>query len=87
MGYYAKRDDEVAIYLSKTVQLDLYLESGCSIYEDAENGNDILIATPDDGYLVDKPTIEVTQTINISEKNRSDIEYLAMMTGIDLDIS
>lgn len=86
MAYYA-RNDNVGVYLSKTEQMDQYLEKGCSIYEAIENGDDVLVATPEDGYLSEKPTIGYSGTVDVAEKNRSDIEYIAMMTGVDLDIS
>lgn len=54
--YYAENQNE-RIYLSETKQSDKYLELGYSIYK-VNEPTDILIATPEEGYLTDKPQIE-----------------------------
>jgi hypothetical protein len=54
--YYAENQNE-RIYLSETKQSDQYLEFGYSIYK-VNEPTDILIATPEEGYLTDKPQIE-----------------------------
>jgi hypothetical protein len=54
--YYAENQNE-RIYLSETNQSDKYLELGYSIYK-VNEPTDILIATPEEGYLTDKPQIE-----------------------------
>ncbi len=53
------------IYLSRPdIQMDGMMAKGMDIYKE-ENGVRTLIATPDEGYLYGKPTIEQTAPFKI----------------------
>lgn len=58
MTKYLAQVGNTGIYLSKTEQMDKMLKNGCDIYKIDENGVKTLIATPGQGYLIQKPTIE-----------------------------
>lgn len=56
MEYLAKsKDGKSAIFLSVDVQMDMYLERNCNIYQRDDNGVEKLIATPEDGFLIERP--------------------------------
>lgn len=54
MIFYKAKKENSQIYLINSDQMDKYLDKGCDIYIE-EDGKDTLIATPKDGYLVEKP--------------------------------
>lgn len=54
-----KAECDITVYLSKTKQLDEYLKNGFSIYKFIDDVNKQLIASPESGYLVDKPSLEI----------------------------
>lgn len=54
-----KSECDITVYLSKTKQLDEYLKNGFSIYKFIDDENKQLIASPENGYLVDKPSLEI----------------------------
>lgn len=58
--YYAINSIE-KIYLSEDTQMDRYLADGYSIYEENIDGEDILVATPDKGYLIPKPVFPIEE--------------------------
>ena len=60
VSYSAKWDDG-KIYLSDDMQMEQYLEKGASIYRE-ENEVETLIATPEQGFLVDRPTFPITES-------------------------
>ena len=84
MQYIAKKDGYATV-LSRDEQFDEYLEKGCSIYS-VDGENETLIATPEDGFLTEKPTLEKTSQSSNSDLTslRSDVDFITMMTGIDL---
>lgn len=55
---YIAEKNNCGIYLSKTKQLDEYLKNGFSIYK-LTNNDKQLIASPEKGYLVNKPSLEI----------------------------
>lgn len=84
--YIAKIDKFNAIVLSRNEQLDEMLNNGYSIYYIDDNLNETIIASPDQGYIVEKPILEEISQSSTSEIEtlRSDVEFLSMMTGVDL---
>lgn len=60
ISYIAKWDDG-SVYLARDEQMEMYLEKGASIYRE-ENGTETLIATPSEGFLVDRPTFPETKS-------------------------
>ena len=58
--------DNTGIFLSKSSQMDEMLSNGFSIYTVDENDNKTLIATPQDGFLVEKPVIEGMGTFSFN---------------------
>lgn len=85
MRYMAKKDG-YATLLSKDSQFDEFLAKDCEIYSIDDNDNEVLIATPKDGFLRERPTLEqVQQSSNAElESLRSDVDFITMMTGVDL---
>lgn len=61
VSYFAKKGNGI-IYLSKSEQMDEMLAKGASIYSDNGDGSNTLIATPDEGYLSERPVIEQSAT-------------------------
>lgn len=63
MAYLAKWGGG-SIFLSKDEQMEQYLEKGAEIYRE-ENDTETLIATPEKGFLVERPTFPepVTSTL------------------------
>lgn len=56
MEYLAKsKDGKSAIFLTIDTQMDMYLEKNCDIYQYDDNGKEKLIATPEDGFLIERP--------------------------------
>jgi len=66
MTKYLARKGNTGIFLSKTEQMDQFLAKGFDIYK-LKDGEEFLIATPDIGYLNERPEIEKTATININQ--------------------
>lgn len=56
-SYFAKKGN-AGIYLMASQQMDTMLAKGFDIYEKNDEGLEILIATPDEGYLYERPFIE-----------------------------
>ena len=57
MLYLAKWDGG-RVYLSRDEQMEQFLEKGANIYKE-EEGTETLIATPEEGFLVERPTFPV----------------------------
>ena len=53
--YFIQNNDEV-VYLGTTKLLDKYLSLGHIIYK-SEDNNISIVATPEDGWLIEKPII------------------------------
>lgn len=61
-AYYAegtgkKGADSIGVFLSTTEQMDRYLKKGYTIYEYENEERKGAIATPEEGYLVEKPIL------------------------------
>lgn len=56
-SYFAKKGD-AGIYLMASQQMDIMLAKGFDIYRKNDDGSENLIATPDEGYLNERPFIE-----------------------------
>lgn len=84
--YIAKIDENNAIVLSRNEQLDEMLKKGHSIYYIDDELNETIIASPDKGYIVEKPSLEQVSQSSTSEIEslRSDVDFITMMTGVDL---
>ena len=84
--YIAKIDELNAIVLSKNEQLDEMLNNGYSIYYIDDELNETIIASPDKGYIVEKPSLEQVSQSSTSEIEslRSDVDFITMMTGVEL---
>lgn len=51
------------IYLRRDTQMDDFLKNGASIYyEDDQTGERTLVATPEDGFLVERPVFPVVES-------------------------
>lgn len=60
--YIAKsRKDPLAIYLSSDAQMDKYLAVDWDIFE-KDDGEEKLIATPEEGFLTARPSFPVKET-------------------------
>lgn len=55
INYFAKKGN-TGIYLAESSQMDKMLAKGFDIYAN-DDGDEVLIATPDDGYLGERPVI------------------------------
>lgn len=84
MQYVAEKDG-CATVLSKDEQFEEYLEKGCNIYS-VDGEKETLIATPENGFLTEKPALEKTNQSSNTDLTslRSDVDFITMMTGIDL---
>lgn len=84
MQYVAEKDGYATV-LSRDEQFEEYLDKGCNIYS-VDGENETLIATPKDGFLTDKPTLEKTSQSSNTDLTslRSDVDFITMMTGIEL---
>lgn len=52
------KDSEIVFVLTSTKQMDKFLSDGYTIVSrDYDGSNEVVIATPEDGYLVEKPTL------------------------------
>lgn len=61
--YFAKsRSEPLGIFLTKDQQMEKYLQEGWDIYE-TENGNEKLIATPEKGFLTERPSFPSSETM------------------------
>lgn len=49
------RNRKEGIYLATDSQMDRYLEAGWDIYQEDESRRRTLIATPEDGFLIERP--------------------------------
>lgn len=56
MIYLAKYRNTM-VYLSSSNQMQSYMRAGFEIYEEAPDGTRSLIATPEDGFLIDPPPV------------------------------
>lgn len=51
-------DNKIGFILTSTKQMDKFLSDGYTIVSrDYDGSNEVVIATPEDGYLVEKPTL------------------------------
>lgn len=66
MYTYLAVKDGSGMFLSKSEQMDKALENGFDIYQVDDNDRRTLIATPQNGFLIERPVIENIGTFNIS---------------------
>lgn len=59
-GYVAEKDGS-AIFLTKDTQLDMALEKGCNIVRVEDDDTQTVIATPEQGFLEERPSLEKTR--------------------------
>lgn len=59
-GYVAEKDGS-AIFLTKDAQLDMALEKGCNIVRVEDDDTQTVIATPEQGFLEERPSLEETR--------------------------
>lgn len=63
--YAAKAPDgTTGTFLSVDTQMDHYLKYGWSIFQ-IEDGEETLIATPETGFLVERPVFPIRESIRI----------------------
>lgn len=70
-SYLAARDGN-GVFIQEDYQMDSYLEKGYSIFEIDDDLNEKLIATPEDGFIVDRPkfgTVECRSVFYLGEDN------------------
>ncbi len=58
-GYAAEINGD-AIFLTKDAQIDMALKNGCNIVRIEDDDGQTIIATPENGFLEDRPTLEDT---------------------------
>lgn len=63
MKGYAAELNGSAIFLTKDAQLDTALKNGCNIVRIEDDDGQTIIATPENGFLEDRPTLEETGTM------------------------
>ncbi|BFK26953.1 MAG: hypothetical protein E6124_04160 [Blautia producta] len=73
--YIAAKDDN-GIFLTKDEQFDKALTAGCVILEIEDGQPERVIATPTEGFLEERPTLENSERIEIPMA-----AMLAMMKG------
>lgn len=61
-GYIAKKDGS-AKFLSKDSQMDTALENGFDIVKVEDDGTETVIATPEKGFIVERPELEKKGTM------------------------
>lgn len=86
MAYLARaKDGNSQVYLTKDAQMDVYLERNCNIYfENNDNETETLIATPEDGFLVERPVFPTTTTFTPKAAS-SDLEQAAaILLGLEV---
>lgn len=65
--YFAiSKEDKQGTYLSEDKQMDKYLALGWDIYEE-DAGAETLIATPEKGFLIERPVFPVAEILKIGE--------------------
>lgn len=62
-GYIAILDGN-AQFLTKSEQMDNALKNGCSIAKVDDDGTETVIATPEKGFLFERPELEKTGTMS-----------------------
>lgn len=62
MQYLAEKDG-CGTFLTKDSQLDSFLLKGCNIVRIDEEGKETIVATPEEGFLEERPTLEFPQTM------------------------
>lgn len=67
-------NDKSSAWLTKDSQMEEHLSRGASIYR-SDNGEMTLIATPEDGFLVERPTFPVAETMFVG--GNSELEQAA----------
>lgn len=60
--YFAITPANTGFYLTDDRQMDAWLERGAKIYRETDGEPMTLIATPQDGYLVERPEFSVYKT-------------------------
>lgn len=86
MAYLARaKDGSSQVYLTKDTQMDAYLERNCNIYfENNDDETETLIATPEDGFLVERPVFPTTTTFTPKAAS-SDLEQAAaILLGLEV---
>lgn len=63
MKGYAAELNGSAIFLTKRAQLDTALKNGCNIVRIEDDDGQTIIATPENGFLEARPTLEETGTM------------------------
>lgn len=82
MAYLAKWDGGQT-YLSKDTQMEEYLEKGASIYCESNN-HQSLIATPEKGFLIERPVFPIVASSSIIDNNQNDYETAAkILLGLE----
>ena len=68
MEYLAKtKDGKDAFFLSRDTQMEKFLNLGFNIYaSESDDKEDVLIATPEDGFLTERPTFPTPESNSIS---------------------
>lgn len=61
-GYIAEFEG-TAIFLTKDEQMDMALKNGCIIMRVEDNDDKTIVATPECGYLKERPTLEDIETM------------------------
>lgn len=82
MIYYARKG-ETRTNLSKSSQMQKVLDAGFSIYAETEAGKSTLVATPEDGFLVEEPVFPVPMTSHIGSGNPELEKVLNILLGIE----
>ena len=67
MEYLAKWNGG-CVFLSRDTQMDEFLSKGASIYS-VENDAETLIATPEDGFLAERPVFPVPEEATFSAES------------------
>lgn len=72
----------VSVSLTKDTQMEEHLQRGAKIYA-AEGEESTLIATPDDGFLIERPVFPVkrTATLGISKEELEEIRAALRQKG------
>lgn len=82
MIYYAKKG-ETRSDLSKSSQMQKMLDAGFSIYAETEAGKSTLVATPKDGFLIEKPVFPAPVTAHLGTGNPEIEKVINILLGIE----
>lgn len=81
--YYAENGNTAIAIGSKRV-LELAIAKGWTIYKEVDGKKRSLVEKPEEISVNQSVTAHITTDTNVHENVRADIDFIAMMTGVEL---